>query len=998
MNSVFKNEAYLNYCGILISNILGNKYYKWEIIDKIKKLQDGKLSDKLIIQKVAQHYAENPISSLDDGSRPSDGRYNSKMKCLKEWTNSASINGDIVDYGAGNGSISTQIAKDYGRNVSIVEIYEPPNLPDNVQLILDTAKIANGSVGLCIFLMVLHHIENTEEIMEILIRILGAGSYVYVQEHDCLNDEHAKFLDLLHVIYSYFSAENENAGTTLKERAYEDTRMDIGFTKYLNKDALIDLFERHGFNCVKSSPVSTHDIQRKYFALFKSAEAYAVEGGAGKSSEKYRAPKVKRAHGTELNLDGAPKQIKGLFKQKIKNAQFLINKFYMLQYGYYGEYAISPKDAYDIKLINCRLVNEEGNSIIFCQIMYSGMENNKQYSFEPSLGSQDGEYRGRIITEDLYQIFLKNGQFGELRKLMKEYLEKNNVNIETDYYGKHHHKDSLNIDALILNLLSMAIMVAQHRYLTKTGQNHKDVKYDQLLVNKELIEIYYRIAKKYEEGHWWFLRSYFNPKKGFFGRKIITMTVREILNAENILYGAWREYYISTKCNDLMLNEIAYGFPYYMDWLIIQGTNADMFSNKAIHKKYLNSKKVGDIINDLHSTNMKNYIGDENIGGRIPINTNFLKLSRKIENAISFAESYIFLSDLAMILQITYVGRTFRDIPKLIEHQAENIKKFPNTYDIYSSDIFADIDLFAKILFDYIYNLHAIHDKMKIIHGDVHLNNITLSLGGSIGRFLDKNPEKEFASVYVMKDPIGTFMFKGTHYLGNIIDFSRSIIGNREMIEFDFSKEDAQKFFKEQEPRIISLIGLHFESFVKKNYDKLRALVIDSLDLLFPILTALDYYVMAKAMKLYLSNVSEITISPAVISLVSSLESYMFTYLSDGLRHVINTGNNNDFSNFPIEKWLINNYSKYRIAPRSSKLPDDWSSKKFNLLSFTNMYKGINYTAFPPNLPHDIDEDVRNKLDENYSNRSYDELQFMGDKYSRKVNEFSISQSWKLDN
>lgn len=244
---------------IKISNYI-NTLNRGNDIDIIKHVIKNKLSNIY----VPPHLREKRDPAV---------RYANKLKYLKEWVSELPDNAKIVDHGAGRGDISAEIGKHYDRPISVLEIYEPPELADSVNLVLVDKKtnkidLPDNSVDLCTSFMVFHHIEHIDLALSELARVLKSGSYLYVQEHAFDDDiYHEKFLNLLHIVYSLMADENETKGIAVSDRLTDEKFTDIGYTRYFTKDALINLLAKYGFKYIKSEDII--GLQKQYFALFQ---------------------------------------------------------------------------------------------------------------------------------------------------------------------------------------------------------------------------------------------------------------------------------------------------------------------------------------------------------------------------------------------------------------------------------------------------------------------------------------------------------------------------------------------------------------------------------------------------------------------------------------------------------------------------------------------------------------------------------------------------------
>ena len=244
-----------------------------------------------------------------------------------------------------------------------------------------------------------------------------------------------------------------------------------------------------------------------------------------------------------------------------------------------------------------------------------------------------------------------------------------------------------------------------------------------------------------------------------FGQKIIPMYSNEASNYKNIEYSVWRELYISNLCAELVINNISPSFSIIESWFLIQNSHASLFDNIAMYDKHAHAKIAHKISEDIFDVNKYTYNNNNKRNGFI--NEKFGKLSNKLINSVNYIEEKLDLSDVSICFQMEYLGRTWKDMPYL----ALTVDRSQIT------DLFSNYNVFAKIMFDYIYALLCMNVKVGILHGDLHLNNATFYKVFDIerdpkGKKLD-NP----LVVYILNDGNK----KSTYYNNNVnIRYSHS--------------------------------------------------------------------------------------------------------------------------------------------------------------------------------------------------------------------------------
>jgi len=185
------------------------------------------------------------------------------------------------------------------------------------------------------------------------------------------------------------------------------------------------------------------------------------------------------------------------------------------------------------------------------------------------------------------------------------------------------------------------------------------------------------------------------------------------------------------------------------------------------------------------------------------------------------------------------VGRTLRDIPSLC------LSKYTPAEHKY---IFTNIEVYKRLIFDYLYSIHCMTSLCGIIHGDLHMNNVTVN---HLYSYLENG-------VMRLKQPSISYKLGGhnyvlTHYglFGTIIDFSRGIHCDKfttfgEALPFDF--------YERQVPRIISTINTNFPQFYSENKNKIVGNIIMNLPEVFKLMSTLDAYNLINNMKSRLAS------------------------------------------------------------------------------------------------------------------------------------------------
>lgn len=467
-----------------------------------------------------------------------------------------------------------------------------------------------------------------------------------------------------------------------------------------------------------------------------------------------------------------------------------------------------------------------------------------------SFKSQDGEFRDRLLIWSRFNdIKIAYGYVMEkVEKLVVDKISNGSLALSASFFYPSNFADSerkfenyVNENRIAIDLFVLCWLRDYHMIYVGAIENHINPLYRNIIYNTEDHSMYKSIIdsiglNSYEEmiSVLTILFSNINRHQFFkeiqCGQKIFPMTAFEAIKIDDINFNIWREIYISNLCSNLVMNFISPSFPFINNWFYIENANEDLFDNTAMHEKYLHSKIAESISDQLREIDKLNYIERKREHG--PINSRFMRLSKRIQKSIIYADSAIKLTDLAVCVTSEYVGRTFRDIPSLI--LSAPLLEYER--------LLSNIDIFNKHVFEFIYSIYCMNTKIGIIHGDLHMNNVTV-----FHLYLLKtNPTyanlKSSKIVYILRDTMYVFPHYG--FFSCIIDFSRSIIGDKAMLIDEYGDKYADMYFKEQRLRMMRLLFQYFPKFMERYHSEIEKLIVSDFELCFKIMTAIDTYVL----------------------------------------------------------------------------------------------------------------------------------------------------------
>ena len=492
--------------------------------------------------------------------------------------------------------------------------------------------------------------------------------------------------------------------------------------------------------------------------------------------------------------------------------------------------------------------------------LYSNVVNSKvihkYVCMGPSLKSHDGEYRAFVLKYDEFMDIVAEFEniFDPMREAINKELRIGHYTTECKSYFPPDigFIPTLKTEMMDMSLdsifLAMTCMHDLRKLAMGTLENHINPMYHKFVNSAHLLKTFTDIFGSDVESHPFLLVSSSlgasapdikldikenksnDPDRGVsifkpavVGQKIFPVTIHEASNPDNINFDVWREIQFTGMCSNLALNFISPSFPLINNWFFIQNATKDLFDNAVQHKRYANSQVARAINKQLIDANTYNFVGrDTSLG---PLNSKFKNLSQKMMKAVRYSEQDIILTNLCICIMSENVGRTIRDMPQF----AKSGKEWQY------ADFFLNSDIFKKHMFELNYALYCMNTKLKLMHGDLHLNNAT------INRYIIIPQRMENAQV--------VFYISGKQYVlphnmayATIIDFSRSIYADRNQIIEDSGETFEKTYTKEQNYRILRMLNFYLPDFVENNEAKLFALILGNPDLTFKIITAVDYY------------------------------------------------------------------------------------------------------------------------------------------------------------
>lgn len=679
------------------------------------------------------------------------------------------------------------------------------------------------------------------------------------------------------------------------------------------------------------------------------------------------------------------------------------------------------------------------NAIIygFLYTTVGGIEKEIEHDYfccGPSLLSRDGEYRQRISLYSKLADTIKIHK--KLWDVLEDYVMLKLKNQPWNYFTEYFYPtvkqqtydkkivSNINKERIPIKFLIISWFTELFNIMNKIPVNHINKLYlnimgflDKKIMAKD-IKFYNDIKKSMGISCILSLRHYLHvlrlgSEAGALklGQKLIPLNMSEVQHPFNVKYKPWREFLISKKVQDLIINGICKGFPFIGDYFYVKDIRKTLFDNYVQYMRlehselatyiarqlveaqratyetiksadalnlYATSKDAnrlggfknktsslitqsGEKIKKIHKES-KNLAGArvedvENIGDSMQeiewwLSEKFRQLHKKIDDPIEYAKDEIIMSDVAFCVLSEFVGRTFYDfllINRPVEGSDVYIKETGNPLKNYH--------IWAKYIYEIIYDLLCINMHVGVIHGDLHLNNATIH-PMFYREYKDvrdlKRKNIEPYMLYVLKSHYKSeeevvFGFPSTQYHSCLIDFGRSIVrpsminnlkdsniiiashiklsdeGEIELL----GKDDDNKFYKEQVIRILNILEHYFPEMYIKNKNQLELAIFQSLEELFPILTAIDIYRFTTEVTKYLKSKKIKMNKTKQFALIKKIKSKAESIICDKLIKVINDSNLLELDEYKtFANWEIINecFSDFIVM---STYENEWKNSNF---------------------------------------------------------------------
>lgn len=638
--------------------------------------------------------------------------------------------------------------------------------------------------------------------------------------------------------------------------------------------------------------------------------------------------------------------------------------------------------------------------------IYGKVENdnvvNKYIITSNALISKDGEYKHRLVN--INKINIENKILDRYYKYIIQELKNKEFDLFCDVFNiknkkiKKNYLHKLKNKQLFIKIYLISWLVEIYNIYTKNQSINKNDLYNNIMFSNKDIEIfkdYYtndltQIIKEF---------IYYDVEyKLELGQKLIPFNYIQLKEYNNIIHFQWKELLINRIITNLIYNSNSTCFSIFIDWFLIQNSNKNLYDNVEIYKKILYSDKIKEILNYLYLAKnnlieLKSFSEKEKL-----INTLLMKLKKIIKDS----ESGILMSNISLCYFSEYSGKTIYDyLMKL----SENDKILENNN---IGNLYTDYDIFSKYLFEIIYSLYCLNLK-GIIHGDLHLNNITMNssqdfcnnanivydLNNDYNKnimdyILNYKDKKEFRSKNNYLDNCFIFKHYGTYPC--IIDFSRSFLLVNIIDEDIIEKEKNRirnNYIKNEKKRIINELNKIFPNYIKNNSHKIKFLFKNkNFNVLFLYFSAYDIFTFSTNLLIFIKKISinkSIKVNDKIFNLLTNISKKSYYYLEQ----IIDENNYNlSEKNFQFPNYLLLKefFSEYIVKK------NDIKKEIVNLFNLDNINKYQNLEMIKYRLKEDLNNFIKKETNTEIKNILTNRFNNITTYDKNKVNELDIEK------
>lgn len=423
-------------------------------------------------------------------------------------------------------------------------------------------------------------------------------------------------------------------------------------------------------------------------------------------------------------------------------------------------------------------------------------EEKKYICISSTFISMDGEYRPFLLPFDYFekQILKYKSQLNSVIDFLLKYqmpIKLKTYNTDIDPFIVLAIYYFINMTAVINHNSSHSLIKIMKHIMNDNIKSF--IANDELVM---IVNIFTRKTKELTKIN----NLYIKPSVGI---KLLSMEIESLRNIGDIRYNIWLELYINNILTNILINGISDGFPITFNYSLLNSKKYNKLYDLKISKmKFEQSDKMKKLNKLIDKSS--------NMG----FNEKIDQLKKSLDNDFINIKH---LSDKSLVIFMNHSGPTLDNMLSVIL-DSENINRFKSM----NPTLFAS----KEFLFKVIYNLH-IMNKYNILHGDLHLNNVTIKV-----QITDVKVQYHMYTInnnnYYIHDKFSPI----------IIDFSRCIIGSKIIEQFDYKEQ----LYSTNRNKMRNMWKQLMPKFYEKNKDKINHMIMHEYDKMFNIMSALDIY------------------------------------------------------------------------------------------------------------------------------------------------------------
>jgi hypothetical protein len=597
---------------------------------------------------------------------------------------------------------------------------------------------------------------------------------------------------------------------------------------------------------------------------------------------------------------------------------------------------------------------ERGSESINYAYIYGTIENNKVVNnfliTSNSLISKDGMYSHRLITFDkIYGPVKSSKLINEIYDFIVVNIKNSEFKLIFDVFNisenkiKNNYANDLKKSTLLVYIFIIPWIVELYNIYRSDQEINMNPNYNEIMFNdkdkNKFAEIYKKHSKEiYDLAIYYKFLTHDSKNRLELGQKLIPFNYIQLKEYNNIVHFQWKELLVNKIITNLLYNINSPCFSIFVDWLLIKNSNRDLYDNKTIYNKILYSDKIKNILALLNKANV------EFLDIYSKQRNEFIdSLIKKLKKIIKMSENKILMSNISLCYISEYSGKTIYDYYTKIKDPSKIHRNIGN--------LFEDFGMFQKYMFEIIYSLYCLNLR-GIIHGDLHLNNVTLNkknlnvkennyviynlnsiknehsidyinkTSSSDEYVNDNNEDNNDVEININNEYIYIFKHLGTYPC--IIDFSRAFILLKLIDENIIEKNKniiRMKYIKNEQNRIMSELKKIFPNFIKNNSHKLKFLFKNkNFNTLFLYFSAFDIFKFASNLLIFInkySSTNNITVNVEITNLLTNISKRAYQFLEKIIDE--ESYNNIDDLKFPNFIIIEEFFSSVKITEKELK-------------------------------------------------------------------------------